>query len=647
MAHALRYYKNIIHEDGKVIRIEFHEKDGTAPAMELGSVIQVLNLEIQGGEDVDAPIVKTQLNFTLLDAPDHPDADTMKYGAWEEFYSPDATKWMVVIRGWNKGESPRALWGGYITPDSFHEILSYRSGVSFIARDNIGHLQDFPFDGEGNSAGMITLRNLIDSAWAKIESPMILLASEIQTPDWLQTEGTNALNTYMNVSAFEDKNWYEVLESVLYAYGLVMRYTGDNKVYVYPLRSMPFYGKDSVGIVNPVFLAGAERELTPAAKRIEETAEYDIEENQSQPLVDNNKDFTMSFTKINFTKYDIAWSVEYWKLNKTEDGQGWINNTSLPSYFNPLIYDHDNSVNQDDLSYLWFACTPEYYDVADDGRAIEYSKYVEGGNPISMGISFGIEHLLNNNTLSRFRTNYPRKIRCYVSVVQHGIKKYLTSEGAWDTTKSAVEVSSADGNFALNIPADEFDGTILLSVKIVKILQSSTIAVIYTPIYSFTLSSPNVPLLTVNRVNTKYNERNNLIFSRSPKIAPAMDKPFMTGIIKNGIFRKEGTSYLPTKLWSWDGKNAQQMAVYNHLQLLCYYAKPNNVISGTILNASVIDFAKLYRWGGKPHLLLSGNLNLLNGHIEGAVIREFMNYDEMWGDANFPEVEIKKKTTKS
>ena len=85
MAHALRYYKEITHADGKVIRIEFHEKDGTAPAMELGNVIQSLNLEIQGGDDVDAPIVKTQINFTLIDAPDHQDHKTKKCGAWEEF----------------------------------------------------------------------------------------------------------------------------------------------------------------------------------------------------------------------------------------------------------------------------------------------------------------------------------------------------------------------------------------------------------------------------------------------------------------------------------------------------------------------------------------------------------------------------------
>ena len=105
MAHALRYYKELTHADGKVIRIEFYEKDTIATSVELGNVIQSLNLEIQGGGDVDEPIVKTQLNFTLVDAPDHKDSKTKKCGSWQEFYSPDATHWMVRVSVREKGAS--------------------------------------------------------------------------------------------------------------------------------------------------------------------------------------------------------------------------------------------------------------------------------------------------------------------------------------------------------------------------------------------------------------------------------------------------------------------------------------------------------------------------------------------------------------
>jgi hypothetical protein len=40
---------------------------------------------------------------------------------------------------------------------------------------------------------------------------------------------------------------------------------------------------------------------------------------------------------------------------------------------------------------------------------------------------------------------------------------------------------------------------------------------------------------------------------------------------------------------------------------------------------------------------VSGSYNFLNGHIESAVLREFQWYNDMWGDANLPEVEEDKK----
>jgi hypothetical protein len=84
------------------------------------------------------------------------------------------------------------------------------------------------------------------------------------------------------------------------------------------------------------------------------------------------------------------------------------------------------------------------------------------------------------------------------------------------------------------------------------------------------------------------------------------------------------------------------MAVYNHLQLLAYYAKPNNLISGTIVNGDVTRVACIYDWHGAEHMLISGTYNLLNGHIESAVLREFARYEDMWSDmagADMPETE--------
>lgn len=644
MAHALRYYKNIILEDGKRIRIEFHEKGGTAEAMELGDVIQTLCLDIQGGGDIDEPIVKTMLNFTLVDAPDHPDAKTKKCGSWEEFYSPDATHWKVLLLCKYSGEtSYTQFWGGYITPDSYREPLTYRGGVSFIARDNIGHLQDFPFDAPGNADGMISLYELLTSAWEKIESPMELVAKVDGKAEWLKCEGSNALYTYMNVSAFEGKTWLDAVTEALYGYGLVMRYVGDNLVWVYPLRNLPVFPFGGNGL-DVVFQAGAERELSPAVRRIEETVDYQLRETLPQPLVNNKKDFNGEVETLDFTMDSLSYSVNYWTLYKSAKGAGWINGDSLPAYFNPLGYALATNVDEKDLQYMWFA-SAYYRDVADDGRAIEYSRIVEASS-LNIEVQLGWTHTLENNVLTRTKYNallFGCSITYVVSIEQNGITNYLDSSGEWKAQKKLITATNNKDILSIEVPQGDFTGEVILSFKIVDIRGAW--GAMYVPIYSVTYTTTNAPLLSVNRINTNYNEHNNVILSRSPKIAPAMDKTFMQGVINNGIFSRNGNRYYPAKLWSWnaDGTGAQQMAVYNHLQLLCYHAKPNNILSGTILNADVTNHAMVYRWKGTEHLLVSGTLNLISGYIENAVLREFTRYEDMWGDitdtADLPQVE--------
>lgn len=650
MAHTLRYYKEITHADGKVIRVEFHEKDGTAAAMELGDVIQSLNLDLQDDGDIDAPIAKTMLNFTFIDAPDHAEAKTKKCGAWEEFYSPDATHWKVLLFEVVGGEK-MPIWGGYITPDSFREVLTYRAGVSFIARDNIGHMQDFPFDAKGNDDGMITLMGVLTSAWAKIESPMRLNFTS-SGADWLRCEDTLALDTYMNVSAFEDKNWYEVFEEVLYSYGLVLRFTGNAEVSVFPLRYLPFYGGETTTIVNPVFQTGAERELSPAVKRIEESVEYELDE-ISQPLVQSS-DFSGELINTAWNAY----TAPVWALINKNEGKGWSNiDKNKTRYFNARGYqiiDIPSTISteiakEEIYDAMWLLCS------AKEARA-EYSRYIIPNGFITK-LKFGKAIYLLGNINSGYSIDpvddLPIRIS-YVVTLQHGgITNYLDNEGKWVLNYTELEANDSNGisELVVNIPSFAAEDKVLFSLYITDISTSNSgLNIEYIQVSSLTFSAfENIPICKKNIVNTNFSETNNIILSRNPKIAPALNNSVFPGIIKNGIFRKHGSVYYPAKLWSWNGSGAQQMAVYNHLQLLCYHSKPNNIITGTILNADVANHAKLYRWGGVEHLLISGTLDMLTGYIENATLREFVRYEDMWGDltdtADFPEVEGSSKTT--
>lgn len=645
MAYALRYYKEFTHADGKVIRLEIHKKDSTTAAVEIGAVVQGLSLQIQGQQgDIDTPIVKTSLSMTFVDAGDIENGQ--KNGFWEEFYTPDSVLWKVLVKAKKAGETAfTTIWGGYVTPDSFSESLTYRGSVNIIARDNIGHMQDFPFDAEGDEDGMISLYDLVNTAWAKIESPMSLMWDG---GHWMQCEGVNGYNTLMNVSAFEGMSWYEAVEKALYSYGGVMRYIGGNEVLVTTLRYMPTFGRniDRLPRIEPTFITGATRELVPAVKRVEESVKYELED-VIQPLV-KISDFNGNTDSV---ADSTGFTATTWELNNDESGKGWRNPQSeAPTYLNPASYElgeeswsfpFDNDERKSIPTAMMLLCNNR------SGRAV-YSRYINAYD-CEVKIVFGGRYFTDDASsfvLLKQNQEYCKVVmfEYAVRVIADGITEYMQEDGSWGTAEHIFSISSSTHMGEVAIPMSfKQTGNILLEIDIVQVGVTSTLANHYIKIEAVTFANlSSKPLLESNTVNTNYQEGNNVVLSRDPEIGPAYNDVVLPGVIKNGIFRREGNRILPAYKWGWSGSTPQQMAVYNHLQLLAYYAKPNNLISGTIVNADVTDIACIYEWHHADHILVSGNLNLLKGHIEGAMLREYARYEYLWADvegAGFPETE--------
>lgn len=627
MGYGLRYYKEIPQQGGGCIRLEIYKKGSTAAAMEIGAVLRTLALEVQGQQDdIDAPIVKTSLTMSFVDAYDLENGK--KNGFWEEFYSPDAVMWKIIVLAKDAKENAfREVWGGYVTPDSFSESLTYRGDVTIIARDNIGHLQDFPFDAEGDADGMISLYDLINAGWEKIESPMQLdwAAAEM----WLQTDGVSARDTLLNVSAFADKNWYEVVDNVLYSYGAVMRYVGDSIVHICPLRYLPNQGFASMEIVprnEPVFSAGAERELIPAAKRIEERAEYELESLVFEKLP--NSAYTGEIERFQIEGNSVDLDGIAYSVSKKTSGEGWCC-PHLSMFFDASQYEFYN--NEDaDKAYNFLVCN-EYggEGVFTYGRYAEYSRSFYSKS-VLFEMRFGQPYAFTQ--AGQLRQWYAlENVTIAVIAEKNGVTSFLQQDGTWATDSAAI-VLPAD-NLSLAIPISDFNGGVLLKIQIhhIKTTGAAKSVANYIPLYNASLS-PLDAMRESNSVNTNYNEGNNVTFSREPKIAPAYDVVALPAFIKNGIFYRSGDAILPARSWSWTGGIPQQMAVYNHLQVLAYYAKPFNLISGTILNADITRAAAVYVWKGAEHILLSGRYNFLTGQIEGAMLREFYRYDDLWGD---------------
>lgn len=659
MAHALRYYKDLEQPNGTIVRLEIHRKrngDALWVSKEIGRVVQALHLDIQGGADtIDAPIVKTSLTMTFVDAPDLEEGK--KCGDWEEFYTPDSTMWKVMLKADGK-----VIWSGYVTPDSYQEDLRYRGSVTIIARDNIGHMQDFPFDMEGNADGMVTLQELVNEAWAKIESPMVLdWRHDEDDADYLFCDGVEAPQTYMNVSAFEDMNYFDAVEKALYAYGLVMRFVGSNRVAIMSLRDLPYQGKSGAPRpVEPIFLAHAQRELAPAVRRIEESVKYEFSDGIEIPLAKSvtfsGVAYTVPFYSTNVFGETSTKNIPVHAIANT-DGEGWSNIPSSTLFFNPKKYTiRQTALAEDAERMLFLACNTDGSHSAlyrktvvcnDFGINMTFGRPIERDEFGGIGYCYGFSDN-EDREQNGIGSLSAKSVDCYISKDQGGVQKFYDGH-SWSDETVMLTLEVTERQCGIDVHLGELSGVAEVTLTIVNVKLNdkwdfSNGLGMYIPISSMNWGVvESASLCETNNVNTVYIDTNNVILEHSPELGPALDEVPFPSVIKNGIFVKSGNAYLPAKKWAWSGGTPQQMAVYNHLQLLCYHSKPNNIISGDIVYADFVDMAAIYEWGGANHILVSGSYNFLNGHIESAVLREFQWYNDMWGDANLPEVEEDKK----
>lgn len=289
----MKYYKEFTNLQGEVVRLEIHQRgySSSGAQYEIGT-LRELKLNIQGDQGgVDQPIVKTSLQFTLVDAADKGNTYVggvrRKYGNWEEFYTPDSTLyWVKLYVTANPAATypdTRCMWCGYITPDSWEESLSYRGSVTVTARDNLGHLSDFDFDLVGDSWGLVSVEEIITGAMRKINFPMRLFTQISQTAyrPALKAVGTDVdvtvMDLRMNVSAFEGLTWWDALEDVLDSIGCVLRFTDSYSFNLMPLRVLPDSGwAESVWqTINPEMeFYGGNRMLDPAYKEIVEKVDF-------------------------------------------------------------------------------------------------------------------------------------------------------------------------------------------------------------------------------------------------------------------------------------------------------------------------------------------------------------------------------------
>lgn len=629
--YSLKYYAQV-ERDGKTIRLEIHQRDYTGYALRLGT-LRAANLGYVGNESIEAPIVKSELNFTLADC--WKDArDGYKMGNFEEFYTSDATLYKVMVV-----EGKAVRWTGYLTPDSYTESLIYGGDITFVARDMLGHLADETFDLTTHS-GLISIADLLAEAVKVADIPMLIdtskmtrLVAKVGKDD----VESSALNWMVNLSAFDDNDdWLDVVESVLEGIGATMRWMDGNTIVVSPLRYLT-----DITVNKPVlFEATAQRAMAPAVKKISETFNYA----QGQPF------FVAKSSEDGFTAASMQVS-----------DFGFTSDTYVPSaasqwtrHGNIDLYDHYSLGKSSFAAGHDFPSRDDIIMSSIVGRTKagrKMSAYLYKQIPMAAGaspcrLSFDLEGYALHKFMSKDDLIDYAEVTSItahwgmVAYVKGGGMLYLSSDGGWtkNTPINAITVEGRGSKESLSVDFVLPTDCKMLEFRIfgfTGVFDSQDSTFVKTPSYAYISGltiEGNLDASGKYVTTTVYNESNNVIYRREPKIGqtPAVAHP---SVIPNGLYLNDASSGFPALQYFGfaDSSERSRLSVLVHKQLLCYYDHPCNELSGTLLTQGVsMPFASAWTWMRVRHLLIGGKEDLATGHIGSAIIREYVDYDNLW-----------------
>lgn len=658
-----KYYKNIV-SCGHGWTLEIHQRtELPIVAREIGSVLQGLRLYVQGDQaDIDTPIVKTSLEMVFVDAPD---LDSKKCGDWEEFYTSDATQYKVLLY-----KNGVLEWSGYITPDSYAEDLQYRGSVTLVARDNLGAMQDFQYDQqESEISGMVSLSQLLTAAKKAISFPMEIVWNyndARRVPYSVLTKFEPFADEILfNQSALIGRNWWDILETVLYSTGFALRYVGGNTFMLSSLRDIPLYNFElwSDVPVKPVsFLSYGHRELSPAVKTIKDTVSFEIVDNIAESFMPAEA-YGEEGEYVRFVQQagDLNYRNEYAPIHASVGGTSWEHRTQETSLFlNPFKYrwkEGRTSQKYGDLAdetAVYIATNVEDLQ-AERSAAWEieleagaYSLEFTAGYPVALYDGLKKIGFADYDTLLN-------RVKLRLQFTSHdGTEKleYRSSSNSWITNQvsdaNSIYTNNAPFPYAFKFPPLTVTKRGLLRLEIVGINvyiaagSTGESQGAYVAIKDLKLTEARQEgLLLPNKLTTttNYDKNNNIRLERSIAYGFTNADVVSPRIIKNGMFvLSDDDWFVNSDEWVFGSYGIPNpLTVLIHQQILAYYAKPNNVLTGELATPNP-TFNALYEWQGKKHLLMSGALNILTGRMENAILREFMRYDHLW--ETWAEVDI-------
>ena len=668
MAYGLKYKAEWKNTKGQYYRLQIYQRDFSGGSTTIGDLCGCV-LEVQGNMgSIITPIIKTQLRFMVVDAPDEPTAGTgKKFGNWQEFFTPDATLYKVELYELN-GITATQIWTGYITPDSWQEDLGYRGAITVTARDNVGHLKDFPFVADGSITpdenGLIELRWLFERAMEVIDFPMDFgvesWGSGQYSADVPCTEDDDYLTeALVNAALYEGMNWYEVLEQTLEAIGYTFRYVGRNKCVVACLRNLSKLGNytAATGSQTMEFYGGV-LELDPAVKKIEEEQDYkqanEVELEAREGLefgatttyrckTDGNSlpgGGTVSIPEHDADKNDVT----------AAGATGWDVGSAM---LNPALYQPDDFLRRaegDDgwRNYAFVAANQQ----PTGGTITDTATYRFKTRTAAMKVTF---RFTPNAATIEYQgsaagkmsvNNYALASVKYYVMFTDGTTTLYWDGGKWQSSPLLLEKTyDAQNQYETEFTvetgecADIASGTFVvrLGQVIYKMWYDGGHGA-YARVAAILAEINAQTALKSNKVTTINNNDYNVLLTRRPlfgalsrEMGFVRPANYLAGLFYYPYVGADPVLY-PYQARFTDGGSTVPLPVLIHQQILCYYFGAARVLSGSCAPVSKARFAfdKLCVYKGVTYLLQGGTLDLFSGIVTGAVLREFTTFTSLW-----------------
>ena len=617
MSYGLKYLQ-YVEKDGYRALIRVYQKGWTGRSYGMAHITGA-SLQIVGGrEDILSPVIKTSFSFSLVDAWDEGstqadgttcvNARLEKCGQWEEFFTPDATKFKIEVAAAPDGSLPRVVWTGFVTPDSWSENLIYHGSVTITARDMLGALNDLEF----NLTGRVSVMDIVSGALGVCECPMSLWYNRDHF--LVNKNEKSILNHNFVASTFKGDKWIDALQDTLESLGLVLRWNGRNEMVLTSLRYLP---EDTIADYHEMVFVNRSglRELSPALKYVTET--FDVERIEYLPPDPLESQYTATGGTITCGPTGTTGVVKKFTLARS-GSEGWAGTLAIPMYGtakpgvpNRGMFIPCQAQGSDEVSYKNPRTTaPFKFKLSIDGSLILVR---DGGT--------------SDATFWPYTENVAADISVRVECTDSGTTYYLNDAGTWVTEETYLTIGVGE---EISVPMHNNGTDYTIVVRRVGISWENyrPVAPLVAPLLLEIGPEQDYPEPTEFKTTTIYDEDNNVTITREPKIGSAdllgsMDY-YGNVLAYNGLVVEDA--------WNWpEEEDYYPLAVMIQAQIVCYHAAPASVFTGTAYDGPIALPGFGLEYYNRECVIVSGTYDFCLGWIEQLCGREFYEWAEVWG----------------